>query len=394
MTPSPAGTTPLVNGTSPANPPQQQPSPGKVTTSTPTPTLTPTPTPTMTSTTAPIAAAAVPSGATSAPVKNGTVVSTSPQLPSPGQPKQTDAATPILKPPPSVARPRPQPFNPSPFTRHMSLRYRSNPLSFMPLRGDTSGYETLTEEPSVPQLPPAVDALMLQKNTPAPSGTPVTQPTAQQSSTLNQPGTMYNGLNAHPSTAQAPSTLLDLSRGGNVPSSAVPLQPFAAPTASPLANGPTHWGTSAQHQQHKPQQRLSDAEMWLATASAETTPPGKTAQPNQGLLTTVNPFAETASQIDALSNAWTRDLQAALPASSSSQSGNTSWSSSPWAQGSSNTTKAQSPWAQGSSRTTNAQDEFASFFGSQQMKPRAQAPLTKKDSNPFKPSNQDEVFWV
>lgn len=237
----------------------------------------------------------------------------------------------------------------------MSLRYRSNPLSFIPLRGDTSGYETLTEEPSVPQLPPAVDALMLQNNTPASSGTPVLQPVVQQSSTPSQAGTMYNGLSANSSSAaSASSTSLNLSRGGNVPSQAAPLQPYAIPTASPIVNGPTHWGTTAQQQQQpqlQPAQRarkVSEAEMWLASASADTSAsPGTAVQPNQGLLTTVNPFAETASQIDALSNAWTRDLQATLPTSSSSQPGNTSWSS--------------SPWAQSSAHTTTAEDEFTSI---------------------------------
>ena len=391
MTPSPASTTPLVNGTSTSTPTPQQHSPGKMTT--PTPKLTPTPKPTLTpiptptSTTAPIAAAAVPASVSTAPIKNGTVVSTTPQLPSPGQPKQSNAATPILKPPPSVARPRPQPFNPSPFTRHMSLRYRSNPLSFIPLRGDTSGYETLTEELSAPQLPPAVEALMLQNNTPASLGTPVLHPTVQPSSTPSEAGTMHNGLSGNLSSAAPPSsTLLNLSRRGNVPSQAAPLQPYAVPTASPVVNGPTHWGATGQQQQQaqvQPQRarNISDAEMWLASASADTsTSHGKTVQPNQGLLTTVNPFAETATQIDALSNAWTRDLQATLPTSSSSQSGNTSWSS--------------SPWAQSSARTTTADDEFTSFFGSRQVSPPAKVPVSKKDSNPFKSPNQDQVFWV
>lgn len=373
-TPSAASTTPIVNGSTPSNLPPQQPSPGQIKTTIPTPAPMPA------STTAPIAAAAVPSSATTPPMKNGTVVTGTQQLPSPGQPKQSNAATPILKPPPSVARPRPQPFNPSPFTRHMSLRYRSNPLSFMPLRGDASGYETLSEEPSVPQLPPALDALMLQNNTPAPSsssfGAPVSQPTATQTSTPNQPNTMYNGMNANASsTMQAPNTLLNLSRGGNVPNAVPPLQPLPVQSATPQVNGVPAWSASTQQQRQKP---FSDAEMWLATASADATQPVKTVQPNQGLLTTVNPFAETASQIDALSNAWTRDLQATLP--SSQPQGNTTWSS--------------SPWASSSSRPTNAEDEFASFFATRQTSPPARVPLTKKDSNPFSPQTEDQVFWV
>ena len=373
-TPSAASTTPIVNGSTPSNPPPQQPSPGQMKPAVPTPSPIPA------STTAPIAAAAVPSSVTAPPVKNGTVVTGTQQLPSPPQPKQSNAATPILKPPPSVARPRPQPFNPSPFTRHMSLRYRSNPLSFMPLRGDTSGYETLTEEPSVPQLPPAVDALMLQRNTPTPSstsfGTPVSQATATQNSAPSQPNSMFNGLNANSSsTIQAPNTLLNLSRGGNVPNAVPPLQPYSIQSATPQLNGPTSWGMSSQVQSQKP---LSNAEMWLASASVDTTVPAKTAQPNQGLLTTVNPFAETASQIDALSNAWTHDLQSTLPSTSSQ--GTTAWSSS-------------SKWGSGATRPTNGEDDFASFFASRQTSPPPHAPVSKKDSNPFTPT-QDQVFWV
>ena len=218
---------------------------------------------------------------------------------------------------------------------------------------------------------------MLQNTTQAPSATPVAQPSVPQRSMPIQSSTVYNGLSANsPATAQTPNTLLSMSRGGNVPSTAAPLQ------LSPLVNGPTHWSTSGQQQQpHHPQlkQRLSDAEMWLASASVETAgPTGTKAQPNQGLLTTVNPFAETASQIDALSNAWTHDLQANLPPSTSSQ-GNTSWSS--------------SPWRQGSTRPTN-DDDFASFFASRQLSPPPRPPVAKKDSNPFKSSDQDQVFWV
>lgn len=360
----------MVNGSTPSNPSPQQPSPGQIKATTPTPAPMPT------SSTAPIAAAAVPSSVVTPPIKNGTVVTTT------QQPTHNNAATPVLKPPPSVARPRPQPFNPSPFTRHMSLRYRSNPLSFMPLRGsDTTGYETLTEEPAVPQLPPAVDALMLQNNTTAPSsssfGAPISQPTATQNGTQNQPNTVYNGLSANSSShMQAPNTLLSLSRGGNVPSAPPPpVQLLPGQSATTQVNGVTSWSASTQ-QQH--QKRLSDAEMWLASASVDPTQPSKMAQPNQGLLTTVNPFAETASQIDALSNAWTHDMKATLPSSQSQ--GNTSWSS--------------SPWPSTSSRQTNGADEFSSFFASRETSPPPRVPLTKKDSNPFSPQTEDQVFWV
>lgn len=375
-TASAPSSTPMVNGSTPSNPSPQQPSPVQIKTTAPAPAPVPT------STTAPIAATAVPSSVVTPPIKNGTVVTATQQLPSPGQPTQNNVATPILKPPPSVARPRPQPFNPSPFTRHMSLRYRSNPLSFMPLRGsDTTGYETLTEEPAVPQLPPAVDALMLQKNTPASSsssfGAPMSQPTATRNGTPNQPNTVYNGLGANSSShIQAPNTLLNLSRGANVPNAAPPAaQLFPGQSATTQVNGVTSWGASTQQQHQKP---LSDAEMWLASASVDPTQSSKMVQPNQGLLTTVNPFAETASQIDALSSAWTHDLKATMPSSQSQ--GNTSWSS--------------SPWPSTSSRQTNGADEFSSFLASRETSPPPRMPLTKKDSNPFSPQREDQVFWV
>lgn len=385
VTPTAATTTPLVNGTSVSNPSPQQPSLGKTTTPAQAPTIistslsTGTTTSTPISSTAPIAADERPSSVSTSQEKNGSVVGLSTQpLPSPGepQPKQANTAAPLLKPPPTVARPRPQPFNPSPFTRHMSLRYRSNPLSFMPLRGETSGYETLTEEPTVPQLPPTVDALVPQSTTPAVADKSTLQPTVQHS-TPSQPGNMYNGLSANSSTAPASSTLLKLSQ-------AAPLQPYAVPPALSLANGSVQWNTTGQPQPQLPSQsqrprKLSEAEVWLATASADTTASGgMTARRNQGLLTTINPFAETASQIDALSNAWTHDLQ--ISKNSSTQPANTSW--------------ASSPWAQSSASSKSGNDEFASYFASRQMNPPVRPPLTKRDSNPFKPENQDQIFWV
>lgn len=373
-TPGAASTIPVVNGSSPPNPPAQQPSPGQMKPSVPVPSAVPA------STTAPIAAATVPSSTTTPPVKNGTVTTGTQQLPSPAEPKQNNAGTPVLKPPPSVARPRPQPFHPSPFTRHMSLRYRSNPLSFMPLRNDTSGYETLTEEPAVPQLPPTVDTLMLQKNTPTPIstsfGTPVSQGAATQNSAPSQPPSMFNGLNTNStSTIQSSNAIPNLSQRSNVPNAVPPLQPYPIQGATPPVNGSGSWNVSNQVQRQKP---LSEAEMWLASASVDTAQPAKTVQPNQGLLTTVNPFAETSSQIDALSNAWTHDLQSTLPSVSSQ--GTTGWSSS-------------SQWGTSTTRQTNGEDDFASFFASRQTSPPPHAPLSKKDSNPFTPT-QDQVFWV
>ena len=50
------------------------------------------------------------------------------------------------------SRPRPQGGGPNPFTRHTSLRYRSQPLSLQPLR--PGKYEVLADESVVPKLPP------------------------------------------------------------------------------------------------------------------------------------------------------------------------------------------------------------------------------------------------
>lgn len=356
-----------MNGTSLSSPSPQQPSPSETTTSTPAPDVLQSPpstaTPTSVLSTTPIGSAARPSIVSTSQMNNGSAVSETQQLPSLGQPKQTNTAAPLLKPPPAVARPRPQPFNPSPFTRHMSLRYRSNPLSFMPLRGDGSGYETLTEEPAIPQLPPTADVLVPQSTTQAIVGKTILQPTVHQN-TPSQP--------ANTSTAPAPSTLLNLSQ-------AAPIQPYAVP---PGYNGPTQWTTTAQPQLPPQLQRArkpSEAEMWLATAAADSVPPGTTTvQRNQGLLTTVNPFAETAAQIDSLSNAWTRDLQ--VSTNPSPQPSNTSWSS--------------TPWTESSSIAKRNDEKFASFSASSQQSPPARLPLTRKDSNPFKPAKTDQVFWV
>lgn len=363
-TPSSSTSAPLVNGTnSMPSPSPQQPSSSKTTTSAPSPVVLQTPpstaTPNPVSSTTPIASAARPSIVNTTQMNNGSAMSETQQLPSLGQPKQTNNPAPLLKPPPAVARPRPQPFNPSPFTRHMSLRYRSNPLSFMPLRGDPSGYETLTEEPTIPQLPSTADAHVPQSTTPAIVGKTILQPTVHKN-TPSQP--------ANTSTAPAPSTLLNLSQ-------AAPIQPYAVPSAS---NGPTQWSTTAQPQlppQLQRPRKPSEAEMWLATAAADTVPPGTTSvQRNQGLLTTVNPFAETAAQINSLSNAWTHDLQ--VSTNPSPQLSNTSWSS--------------TPWTESSSSAKRSDERFASL----QQSPPARLPLTRKDSNPFKPAKTDQVFWV
>lgn len=73
------------------------------------------------------------------------------------------------------SRPRPQGSTPNPFTRHTSLRYRSQPLSLQPLK--PGKYEVLADESVVPRLPAEepvknkptdIDAL-LSMNDPAPT---------------------------------------------------------------------------------------------------------------------------------------------------------------------------------------------------------------------------------
>ena len=51
------------------------------------------------------------------------------------------------------SRPRPQGVNTNPFTRHTSLRYRSQPLSLQPLK--PGKYEQLNDESAAPRLPPS-----------------------------------------------------------------------------------------------------------------------------------------------------------------------------------------------------------------------------------------------
>lgn len=74
------------------------------------------------------------------------------------------------------SRPRPQGAASNPFTRHTSLRYRSQPLSLQPLR--PGKYEVLADESVVPRLPPEeppsnkptdIDALLSLSDPPAPN---------------------------------------------------------------------------------------------------------------------------------------------------------------------------------------------------------------------------------
>ena len=310
-------------------------------------------------------------GIPSASDQNGTIPGTTQQ-----SAQQQQSQNPVLKPPPPVARPRPQAFNPSPFTRHMSLRYRSNPLSFMPLRGDIAGYETLAEEPAVPQLPPSVETLTLPNNSSAALassssfGAAVSKPSAPLNNVVSQQP-VINGYGTNSSLNTAASGAVSLqNKPTNGHNNTTPFQPLGVQSSSAQTNGVGTWGVPAPQQR---QRQLSDAEMWLASAAADSpASTTNTLQSNQGLLTTVNPFAETASQVNTLSSGWTRDLQGSLPKTSH---GTTS-----------------SPWAPSSSHVTNGEDEFASFFAARELSP---PPVSKKESaNPFSPSNQEQVFWV
>ena len=217
---------------------------------------------------------------------------------------------PVLKPPPATARPRPQAFNPSPFTRHMSLRYRSNPLSFTPLK-EGGGYETLPEETisPVPRLPPLVDALSPESGsfststtsapgvfdpTPGPQRVPQPQPTPQQPQTLNSFGALQSTQVANPPNQTVANSWQPFS---------VPLQPIAAAQGNAWSNRSTQPKT----------RNVSDAENWLATVQADTKSVSNGTGGNQGLLTTANPFSSATTQLDALSSAWTKDLASQLP---------------------------------------------------------------------------------
>ena len=105
-------------------------------------------------------------------------ISSSPTHTSTPAPIEPSQAEPIRKKDKKLnlqSRPRPQGAGPNPFTRHTSLRYRSQPLSLQPLR--PGKYEVLADESVVPKLPPEepaankptdIDAL-LSMNEPAPT---------------------------------------------------------------------------------------------------------------------------------------------------------------------------------------------------------------------------------
>lgn len=204
----------------------------------------------------------------------------------------------------------------------MSLRYRSNPLTFTPLK-EGGGYETLAEETlsPVPRLPPTVDALipdsgsaststMLAAGTfdPAPGPQRVLQ---QQPATAisSQPPHVFNAFGPpHPTQLANPASQ----------SAADSWQPFNAPLQPIAAAQGNVWASNRGHQPltHK----VSDAENWLATVQADTKAITNGTGGNQGLLTTANPFGNTAAQLDALSSAWTKDIAAQLPNASAKPS--------------------------------------------------------------------------
>ena len=122
-------------------------------------------------------------------------VSSSPSHTSTPAPLDAPQADPIRKKDKKLnlqSRPRPQGAGPNPFTRHTSLRYRSQPLSLQPLR--PGKYEVLADESVVPKLPPEepaptkptdIDAL-LSLSDPAPTSAK----TANTTSTINNGGVM------------------------------------------------------------------------------------------------------------------------------------------------------------------------------------------------------------
>lgn len=330
--------------------------------------------------------AAVASAASSASIVNGPVThtpSTPPstplqpvtQTPPAAESAKKSAGKPLLQPPPSVARPRPQAFNPSPFTRHTSLRYRSNPLSFMPLK-DTGGYQTLMEElplAPIPKLPAAVDALTEQSAPVKP--TPTQAPVASSGFSSNQPGLLYNGVGSGHVAGPVNSGNTSIAQAQMTPGvGASPLHPFCVQPAPP-ANQQNPWASPSQIQR-----RESEADKWLASAEATTTENG--AQPSQGLLTTYNPFGEMSSQLDALSSAWTKDLIAQLPASTQQPRN-----------GQANSANAvSSPWGPSTTGQVTKDDDEFSFLASRHV--GTPGSPEKPDSNPFGPPSHGQVHWV
>ena len=284
-------------------------------------------------------------------------------------PKAKPTGTPLLQPPPSVARPRPQRFDPSPFTRHTSLRYRSNPLSFLPLK-DSGGYETLLEDQpmsAAPKLPAAVDALTEQSSVkPLPTGPSVASPGLH--STHAQPGLVYNGMSSAPASRPAESAVFSPHNAPLAALASAP-QPYnPQPALQPNQRNP--WPAQIQSQ--------SQADKWLASAAqVNATTNGRHA--GDGLLTTYNPFGEVSSQLEVLSSAWTTDLKTQLqakPRNGDASRGNTA--SSQWGA----TPTAQKP----------KEDEFSFLASRHAASPGS--PKSPADSNPFGAPRESQVHWV
>jgi hypothetical protein len=286
----------------------------------------------------------------------GVVSGASPQPAAQPQPQQIittqqpSPVQPVLKPPPVVARARPQPFAPSPFTRHMSLRYKSTPMSLGPLRDDIKGYETLQEEPQAPKLPQTVDALVHGTTTQVPQ--PFNYPAGfspQVSSTspaLVQGTPMYNGLQS--------TNTMNTSYGTPVQSVASPAQPFGGQPASPWTPPPSQL-----------QRTPSDAEKWLESAEKLNNANGG----NQGLLATVNPFSASSTQNNSISGTWTQDMNASLPVAQQTN---------------------QNIWGNPSVTTVPEEDEFASLATRHTGSPLGSPQGASK--NPF--SQGSHVYWV
>lgn len=293
-----------------------------------------------------------PAGSTSMNGPTQTAAAASPPQPvQPAQPVQQPQPTvqPVLKPPPQVVRPRPQPFTPSPFTRHMSLRYKSTPMSLGPLRDTSSkGYETLLEESQPPKLPQTVDALNIHGNQPQPMNypggfVPLQSSTPQVVSASPGQPSMYNGLH---------SNSMNTTQSFGSPAQT---QPFGAQT---VQQNP--WSPPVSQLKRTP----SDAEKWLESAENL----NKANSANQGLLTTHNPFATT--QNSAISGTWTTDMNKSLPAVQQTN---------------------QNAWGPSKVPSVPEEDDFASLASRHTGSP-VSSPRGSTSSNPF--SQGSQVYWV
>ena len=207
----------------------------------------------------------------------------------------------------------------------------------------------------VPQLPPTVDALIQSSGTTSTSTTFDPTPGPQRVP-VQQPPQAFNAFGSSQPAQIANSTNQNMANSW---------QPFGMPLQPVAAQGNV-WSSGG----HQPLARkVSDAENWLATVQADTKAVPNGTGGNQGLLTTTNPFNDTAMQLDALSSAWTKDLAKQLP--------NASAKPDVAAAGS---TVQTSPWPSQPSQG----DDFSSLASRHTSSPPA--------ANPFGQNKQ--VFWV